>query len=515
MAGKQISTNDVALSFAREASFGESPAGGAIWRNIEPNEIGNYGGTTTTVARNPISPDRQQRKGVVTDFEAGVDITSDLTLDEVENWASGFTLNSGDGLDIRYTGSSATAGANGGYAAAGLATAGTGKIDTALWNLVGALVYAKGYATAANNGLKKVTAAHAAADAVLKVGGLTAETAPADARVSVVGYAADAGKLTVTAAGVGWAASGDAPAGGWEALGVKVGQWLYFGGDTANSIFGTASNNGWKKVSAIAINGLRLTVDGGSAVDDGNGKQIQVFFGRRWHNVPTNHTDFDEHYYRFEALYRELGAGNAPAYEYISGCAPNAWTIRFPLTEKATSQTVFIAKDAQPVTEARLQSASTRIAGMLNKAFNTSTDFARLRLVGETGDDITTFIKEVEMTITNNFAAEKMLNQQGAAFMNLGTLEVTGTIQVLFTDAEIVSSIRNNTTARIRTALTNEDGTVMFEIPSCTLGGGNKEFTLNETVKIGLDTSAFRDDVYGDSINVQSYHYLPVAAGGD
>jgi len=83
---------------------------------------------------------------------------------------------------------------------------------------------------------------------------------------------------------------------------------------------------------------------------------------------------------------------------------------------------------------------------------------------------------------------------------------------VMFTDHTMIQSIRNNKTVRIRAILHNDDGAVMFEIPSCTLGGGDKSFTLNETVKLSLDAMAFKDDTYGDSINIMVFPYIPDVA---
>ncbi len=510
MAGQRLSTNDVRIAFAPEVSFGVRPTSGFLF--AEPNEIASFGNTITTVERNPISPDRQRRKGLVTDFEAAVDMTSDLTLSEVRAWAPGFCLHEGDGLNIHYDGAPVSAT---GYTVAGLEV-------SAQWDLEGALVFARGYANAANNGLKKTNAVATATS--IKVGGLTAEASPpSDAMVSVVGYQADAGKLKILAGGrLGWTSPGDAPANdnddGWAALGIKPGQWIYVGGDTAPTKFATAAANGWFKVSAISSNNLEATLDGQSALaaDAGTAKTVQVFFGRRWHNVSTTDSEFAERYYRFEALYRELlNSGADDGYEYILGCAPNAWTIRMPLTEKATSQTVFVAKDAANITGTQEAGWNGAVSQAWNKAFNTSTDFARLALVNAGGDDISTYLKSIDLSITNNFTAEKVLNMAGAAFMNLGTLEVTGSISAMFTDQEMVSSIRNNSTVRLRSVLRNEDGAVLFEIPSCTLGGGGKEFSVNETVKLNIEASAFRDDVYRDSVNIQTFLYLPDAAGGE
>ena len=440
-----------------------------------------------------------------------------MTLSEVERWASGFTLHKGDGF-----GPAAITAVTG--------TAYTGafaEFAATAWGQAEALVFASGFTNAANNGLKKTNAASSATQ--IKVASLTAETPPAGASVHLVGYQGAAGDIEIKANGVLAFASGDLPGNaaggdistggkGWRAIGLTEGQWIFIGeGSTSQHSFPVATGaNGWWKIKAIhGTDDSELTLDGGGGItaDAAATKPIRVFFGKRWHNVSTNHSEFVERYYRFEALYKGLGAADADAYEYIAGCAPNAWTIRLPLTDKATSQTAFVAKDAMPITASRLHSTVARAAPGFNKALNTSTDFSRLALQNEDLSNLSTFLKEVEITITNNFSAEKVLASLGAKFMNLGTLEVKGSVQALFTDAEMVNAVRNNHTVRIRSILKNADGGILFELPSATMGGGGRDFALNETVKINLDTNCFRDDFYEDSINIQVFHYLPDAAG--
>ena len=510
MAGKRLNTNDVAIASALETSFGVDPAGTTPWYASEPNEIATFGGEITTVARNPISPNRQQLKGITTDFEASVDITSDLTLSEVERWASGFTLHKGDGFGPAAITAVVSAGYSGKFA----------ELVTGAWDQVGGLVFASGFATAANNGLKRISGT---SETTMSVSGVTAESAatkPAGASVHLVGYQPVAnGDILLETGGVLAFKSGKAPsavsgAAGWFAMGLAVGQWIFIGGEGQHSFPDAAKANGWWKIKALSDDKLTLDGGGSTVANSAADKTIRIFFGNRWHNVSTaNSTEFVERYYRFEALYKGIGASDADGYEYIAGCAPNAWTIRLPLTDKATSQTAFVAKDAMPITASRLHSTVARSAPAQNKAFNTSTDFSRLALQNEDLSDLSTFLKEVEITITNNFSAEKVLASLGAKFMNLGTLEVKGSVQALFTDAEMVNAVRNNHTVRIRSILKNADGGILFELPSATMGGGGRDFALNETVKINLDTNCFRDDFYEDSINIQVFHYLPDAAG--
>ena len=82
-------TNSTALSFAIETSPGVL-AGTEDWTYLEPNDIGTFGASITTVARNPISNDRMAKKGAITDLDSAVDFDSDLTRSSFNNFIEGF-----------------------------------------------------------------------------------------------------------------------------------------------------------------------------------------------------------------------------------------------------------------------------------------------------------------------------------------------------------------------------------------------------------------------------------------
>lgn len=512
MAGQQVDTNDIQLAWTDEPGFGEAIVGNQNWNKTTPNEIGEFGGTITAIQRNPISPDRQALKGLIADVDATVSFTSDLTISEIDAWAPRFCLSGWQGFETIENVS----------ATAGKFSIGAGKTWAPSWNMKNAILWVTGFNNEANNGLKYVAVAvtgnREIAVRPIRNSGVVVAEAGGAGTVEIVGYvgeedkiaALNIGGLTIIDPNARPAGTGDA---GWSQLGLLQGMWCYIGGDSSDAILqNNDPNNGWHKISGVTATNLLFEGNPAGINGSGNGAFLEIYFGRRVHNVATNSNEFERKFIRFENIYKGLGANNVDAYEYVIGAAPNALTIAMPLSEKVTSQTAFVAKQALELTEAQQNSDGTRVDSLFNKAFNTSADFARLAIVGETGDDVSTYIKSVDLTITNNFAAEKCLASLGAAFMNLGSLEVSGSIQALFTDVAMANAVANNSTLRLRSILTNDDGSIMLELPSVTMGGGGKEFTLNETVKINLDPTSFKDDIYGDSINICRFAYLPEVA---
>lgn len=159
-------TNNTSLSVAIEDSVGVLP-GSPIWDVLEPNSINTFGAEITTVSRDPISVDRQRRKGSVTDLDSAMEFEADYTFSHFDDFIEGFIFATAVNSDLEFVGGNAT---GIGYTipsataaqAAKLQFVGTGPIS---------LVYARGYVTTANNGLKPLTADVAATDTEIVVSG--------------------------------------------------------------------------------------------------------------------------------------------------------------------------------------------------------------------------------------------------------------------------------------------------------------------------------------------------------
>ena len=95
-----------------------------------------------------------------------------------------------------------------------------------------------------------------------------------------------------------------------------------------------------------------------------------------------------------------------------------------------------------------------------------------------------------------------MLGRVGAAFINAGNLEVNIEAQLLFTNGAVISAIRNNETVTMDFILRNDDGVVAVDIPSMTLGGGGREYPVNESVLLNATAQAFQDSVLGTSMGI-------------
>lgn len=504
----RVLTNNVGIAFAREETLGVLPSQPS-WKLLEPNGISRYGADITTVARDPISPDRQRRKGTVTDLDSGMEFDADWTLDSFEDFVECFLFVNATNSDTRFL--DAEAGGSG-YIISPATPSIAAKMQFTSGGPI-SLVYATGYSTAANNGLKPLTADVAHTNTVIEVAGTVAETPSPGAIVEVAGIRAEEGDLAITVVGTqGTLTSGNNAATNnidFTTLGLTVGQYVHVGGLAAGQQL--TGSVGYGRITAINTGSLVMDKLSSTLVDaTGAGDTVDLLFGRFLRNVPTNDADFLEQSLQFEAEFPNLGTGGATEYEYSQGNLCNQITFNMPLTDKATATFGFVGTDTAIPTTVRATNAATPRRPTKTSALNTTADIARLRITTVDEIGLTTDFKSLTVTINNNVTPEKVLANLGARFMNFGNFNVDIEGQLLFTNSNVTAAIRNNVTLGLDFQLRNDDGAIVVDIPAMTLGGGGREYPVNETVLINVTGQAFGDPLNNISLGVSIFPVVPL-----
>jgi hypothetical protein len=485
-------TNNFGLQYAKEETIGVLPTS-PEWHLLEPNAISTFGATISTVARSPISKNRQRRKGTVVDLDSAVEFDADLTLSHFVDFVEGFVMANFVGPVVTIP----TACDADSYTVPTLGAA----------PVANTLIYVRGFAVAANNGLKVVDAGATTTD-IPVTDTLVAEAAPPDGvELAICGIRGATGDIDIDADGNLFSTALD-----FTTLGLTAGQSIWIGGTATANKFVGAANRGFARVVSVTAHVISLDKKSQAFVPEtGTGLQIDIFIGRFLKNVGVDDGNFLEQSFQFEGAYTGLDNPTGDMYEYSKGNFCNTMSFDLPLTDKATVTFGFIGTDTAIPTDTQETNADTPIVPNKTAAFNTSADIARLRIQNVDEEGLSTDFKSLSFTLNNNVSPEKVLANLGARFMNTGNLEVDIEAQLLFSNAAVVTAIRENTRLSMDFSIRNEDGTILVDIPSLTLGGGDREFPVNESVLINTTAQAYGDAVYGNSIGITLFAYTPAS----
>ena len=512
MPDKQDS-NVVGLRFCEEDSFGVV-SGNEVWYAVDPNSYSDFGGQIATVARQPITQDRQNRKGVTTDVDASGSFSVDLTPTNLLRLIQGFF-----GADIDEKGTTAPLN---GTAITITNVDATGDDFEAASGLFVPIarhtVLATGFTNADNNGFH-VCAGSSSATSLKVTSSLVDETPPAGAKIQLIGYVFDVATVDVNATGGAFPtlvrASGAVD---WTTIGINAGDYIYIGGDLADSDFVFTVNNGWARVRTVAAALITLDKTQGTMVDEtGTGLSIRIFFGDRINNDPDGSAGSIYNRRSFQ-LERTLGDDGVDTQaEYLEGAIPSELTFNFPLAEKLTCDMAFVAKDHTTVTGTEGVKGGTRPDLEVEDAFNTTSHvpFMRMGLRSDTDSNpgsLFAYLSELTLTINNNVTPNKAIAVMGAFEMSLGNFDVSGSATAYFNNVTAQSAVRDNSDVDLCAGIVRDNSGFMLDIPLISLGDGRLNVVLNEPITLPLSVTGAKDGTYEYTASFTHFPYLPDVA---
>ncbi len=501
MAVNKIDSNAAGLRIAYEEEIGVLPED-PIFYPLEPNSYSDFGPTITTVARAPISQTRQRKKGFVTDLDATAGFSQDLTQNNLTRHLQGFFF-----AAIREK--ATTAPMNGAAIPITSVAAGTGYNAAAGLGIfaAGNLIKASGFIGAANNGLKLLTAAAAGA---LMVAGAVAEAAPPlTAKIEKVGHQFAAGDIS-------FALNGNlqrmvSAANQIGQLGLIPGEWVFIGGDSA----ATLSNvKGWARASIITAGYVEFDkTDFTAVVDAAAAKTYQVFVG----SLLRTEDDPSLQVRRTGTLERTLGnAGAGIQAEYVSGACANTLAVNMPQADKITMDLGFVATDGYSRSGAQGLIEGTRPNEESTDAFNTSSDFSRIKLsvVDATQSNVIplfAYLLDLNLNISNNVSPNKALGKLGAFDTTAGMFTADGSLTAYFVDTGSTLAVRNSTDVTLDIIIAKNNGGMVFDLPLISLGNGVVSVEVDQPITIPLDMMAAQSK-FGHTMVYQNFAYVPSIA---
>lgn len=486
----KMDSNATEIAYAEEDSLGVLP-GTPTWRKMEPNSYADFGGNTTTVPRRFINASRQLEKGVAVDFDASGGLNTDLTQDNMQRLIQGYLF-----AAMRTKAELAVAVVDGPNDEFEPAAGGDGYV-------AGDLLFAKGFADAANNGLHLVTGSPTAT-AVEVTSDLAAATGQSGT-ISRVGYQFGTGEVDIDVSGALPRLVRASGTKDFTTLGLIPGESVVIGDDGAGTQFsnvdgsGNLVNNGLKRVRQVGTTFIEFDKsDFTMTAETGTGDTIRIFFGR----VCKNESDPTLIVRSSYQLERKLGApeSTTPAQiqaEYLVGAVPNTLALNKRTADKINADLQFVAIDQELRDHATGVKSGNRPTLVTTPAFNTSSHVARIRLASVSSLDeaptpLVSYTRELTLEVNNGITPDKAIGVFGAFDVTAGSFQVTGNLVAYFSTISSVAAVKANADVTLDFTLARGNQGITFDIPLLTLGEGRLAVALDEPITIPLGLSAAR-----------------------
>lgn len=473
-------SNSTGLRYCQEQSIGVLP-GSPVWIPLEPNDYNDFGGTLSLIARDPINPSRQRKKGVITDLDASGGFPMDLTQTNLQDLLQGFMF-----ATMRRK--------NPVVAISAVDGSGVYSISNTSGFVVGSIVNCSGFLSSVNNGIKIVSAISAGVSITLS-GTSAIETPSATATLSIVGYRSQV-SADIKVSALGGYPTLTSTALDFTTLQLIPGEWVFLGGDVSANQYATSANNGFKRIKSIAANTIVLDKSDQTMVTDtATGKFIDIYFGKVLKNeIGTNIIR------RTYQLERTLGAPDdslptQEGSEYLVGAVPSEFTLNIPTAEKITTDLSFVAIDHEPRSHLVGLKPGTRPALVESSAFNTSSDFSRIKLYALSATDaappaLVGYLTSLNLTINNNLTPNKAVGILGAFDVSAGSFIVSGESTAYFTEVSAIQAVRNNADVTLDIAVVKNNAGFVVDLPLVALGNGLANVKKDEPITISLTTEA-------------------------
>ena len=506
----KIDSNITGLAFAEEVCLKQLPTTAAdgfdpTWYALEPNSYSDFGGEIATVARAPIDPSRQNKKGTITDLDASGGFNTDFTQNNLTRLLQGFFFADArqpastqplNGTKIPVTGVVSSTKTY--SAASGLTIFGVSQ-----------LVEATGFTNASNNGVK--TVATSATGAITVAETLVDEASPpTTAKIDRVGFQFSSADINIAV--VGGIPSLTSTTATFTSLpDLFPGKWVFLGDDTAGNRF--ANNVGFARIKTIAAKSLTFNDTTFTPVNEtGTGKTIRFYVGTSIKNelLPSL---IKKRSYNIE---RQLGLGfTATQAEYLEGAVANEFTLNVPQADKLNADLSFIAsgntqRSGDVGDEIKI---GTRISSLNESAFNTSSNIYRMKLsVNSNSSSNATslfgYATEANITIANGVSTDKAIGILGGFDVSLGNFEVSGSVTAYFTTVAAVKAVRNNADVGLSFIGAANNAGFIFDIPLLGLGGGRATVEKDQAVMLPLETMGAQN-ANGYTMLYDNFPYLP------
>jgi hypothetical protein len=207
--------------------------------------------------------------------------------------------------------------------------------------------------------------------------------------------------------------------------------------------------------------------------------------------------------------------------EYLVGAVPNELVLNIGTADKITADLSFVATNNEQRTGVTGVKSGTRPALMEADAFNTSSDFSRMKIAvlnsaNANPTALMAYLTELTLTVSNNVSPNKAISVLGAFDVTAGTFAVSGQMTAYFADVAAIAAVRANSSVTLDLAIVKNNAGMVIDIPVISLGDGRAAIKKDEPITLPLSADAST----GASFNANMdhtlmfvfYDYLPTLA---
>lgn len=497
-----VQSDGVGVAIGRESTLGTKPTAGWMQFQVNPAGIQQLTRQNVVAEHDPLSPNMTPERDQVVGYDSSPKLVGDLTMDMLLYlrelvFRSNVKHSGGTGLSFfRPTAVTAT----------GYTVAASGNLADNI------LIFAAGFSTAANNGLKVLAGTSIATE--IKTAGLTAEAAPpSNATVRVAGIQGVSDDLAIDANGDLTSGGGAGPHIDFTTLGLQSGQKIRIGDETSGAAYAFGSSyNGTAVIDTIAAAKLTLKLRSWTvgAADTGAGKTIRVLFESYIQSRPI--TDAD--YLDTPSIALELSEPNAEAasdsYTYLAGQAVDSFEIDVPSESKMTATIGLVGMTVDDPTGTRASGPDTAYDPLAAQIFSTDAKIIDERLVKQSDESsLSAEINTSKISYKNNVKPQKQHGTSGAAGLIYGQYMPGVSAQVYLLQNDLTRAINGNTDCVYMLTAKCSDGGFSIDFPMCKVRKGDKSYQRASSVMLDVDIVPKRDPATGILQSMSTFAYLP------
>lgn len=226
-------------------------------------------------------------------------------------------------------------------------------------------------------------------------------------------------------------------------------QWVYVSG------FTTAANNGFFKLGTCTA--AKLILQNGTLVTEVAGDLVTVQMGSQITNGTTKYS------YNIEREYRDLSS----IFALFKGMNVNTMNFEIPADSRITGSFGFLGSEEEALTTTGGAGYTTETTTVIMTGANHVPRFM------ENLTDAS--ILSLSLNTNSNIRQRKIVGTLGVDSVGIGTIEVTGTVQIHFTTAALYNKYLDQTRTSIAVGVRDVDGNgYIIDLPSVKIINGSR-----------------------------------------